>query len=93
MAELFHGSPYHLHRTFKRIKGVTVSDYVQQIRISEAMNLLSSNAKTVREIANLAGIPNASYFATLFHQKTGLTPTEYRQRKSTRGRNQHEPTS
>ncbi|MGY4690963.1 bifunctional transcriptional activator/DNA repair enzyme AdaA [Salibacterium sp. K-3] len=86
LAELFHGSPYHLHRTFKRIKGITVAEYVQQMRISEAMKSLSSNNQTVRDIAVSVGIPNAAHFATLFQQKIGLTPTEYRQRTKSKKR-------
>lgn len=35
--------------------------------------------KQVGEIAEAVGIPNMTYFVTLFKQKTGYTPTEYRQ--------------
>lgn len=80
LAELFHGSVYHLHRTFKRIKGITLAEYVQQTRISKAMHYLSSTDQTVMDIAVSIGIPNAAHFATLFQKKTGLTPTDYRQR-------------
>jgi AraC family transcriptional regulator of adaptative response / methylphosphotriester-DNA alkyltransferase methyltransferase len=79
LAELFHGSPYHLHRTFKRIKEITPTDYIQQLRLKKAMHDLKTTNQTVMEIAMAVGIPNPAHFATLFQKKTGLTPTKYRQ--------------
>lgn len=71
--------PYHLHRTFKRLTGVTPIEYIQETRIRNARNYLSQSNKTIGEIALLVGLPNIPYFITLFKKKTGLTPTEYRQ--------------
>lgn len=80
LAEVCHGSPYHLHRTFKKITGITPLDYIQQKRIAAASDYLRNSNQTVRGIASLVGLPNTSYFITLFKRKTGLTPTQFRQR-------------
>lgn len=79
LADMCHGSPYHLHRTFKRIKGITPVQYVQQIRITKAMEYLIHSDKAIADIALSVGVPNTSYFITLFKKITGHTPTEYRE--------------
>ncbi|MCC3375457.1 bifunctional transcriptional activator/DNA repair enzyme AdaA [Cohnella sp. REN36] len=79
IADACHGSPYHLHRTFKRVRGETPLAYVQRKRIEQAIGDLLGTDRTVAEIAARAGIPNAPYFVTLFKSKTGWTPSRYRE--------------
>lgn len=79
LANMCHGSPYHLHRTFKRIKGITPAQYIRQTRISKAVHSLVTSDKTITEIALAVGIPNTAYFITLFKKETGYTPADYRQ--------------
>ncbi|MGE5701583.1 MAG: bifunctional transcriptional activator/DNA repair enzyme AdaA [Clostridia bacterium] len=79
LADLCHGSPYHLHRTFRRIQGMTPVEYVHQTRITKAKEYLTQTEETISEIADRVGLPNTPYFVTLFKKKTGYTPTEYRQ--------------
>ncbi|MDQ0220182.1 AraC family transcriptional regulator of adaptative response / methylphosphotriester-DNA alkyltransferase methyltransferase [Peribacillus cavernae] len=78
LAEISHGSPYHMHRIFKKVKGITPVEFIQQVRIKEAIKFLIDTEKGVSEIALAVGIPNTSYFITLFKKKTGVTPAEYR---------------
>ncbi|MDM5155917.1 bifunctional transcriptional activator/DNA repair enzyme AdaA [Bacillus sp. DX1.1] len=79
LADMCHGSPYHLQRTFKRVMRITPIEYIQQTRISKAIQHLTNTKKTIMEIGFAVGIPNTAHFATLFKKKTGYTPTEYRQ--------------
>ncbi|MFD7521850.1 bifunctional transcriptional activator/DNA repair enzyme AdaA [Paenibacillus chitinolyticus] len=81
-SEICHGSPYHLQRTFKRIKGMTPLEYLQHIRIENAKSLLGNSDLSVSDIGSKVGIPNTSYFITLFKKKTGYTPAGYRQSRS-----------
>lgn len=81
LADMCHGSPYHLHRTFKRITDLTPVEYIQRLRVKEAQELLSGTNHTVGEIGFLVGIPSSPYFITLFKKITGFTPAEYRQRQ------------
>lgn len=79
LAEMCHGSMYHMHRTFKRITGMTPVAYIQQKRINKAMACLTDTDTSVAEIARSVGIANTPYFITLFRKSTGLTPTAFRQ--------------
>jgi AraC family transcriptional regulator, regulatory protein of adaptative response / methylphosphotriester-DNA alkyltransferase methyltransferase len=78
LAEIVHGSPYHLHRTFKKITRMTPVEYVQQTRINKAIECLIYSNKSIFDISIEIGMPNAPYFITLFKKKTGQTPAEYR---------------
>ncbi|PAV31612.1 AraC family transcriptional regulator [Virgibacillus profundi] len=78
IADGCHGSPYHLHRVFKSIKGITPLEYLQRIRMEKAMDYLKHSDTAVSEIGNLIGIPNAAHFATLFKKRNSLTPREFR---------------
>ncbi len=80
LADMCHGSPYHLQRTYKKITGLTPVEYIQKVRISKAMYELITTNKSVAEIGLSVGLPNPSYFITLFKLKIGQTPKQYRKR-------------
>jgi len=78
LANMCHGSPFHLQRTFKRIKNITPVEYIQMVRIEHAKNLLKTTEKSIGEIGVRIGLSNTPYFITLFKKKIGLTPLQYR---------------
>lgn len=78
IADHCHGSAYHLHRVFKRIKGITPLEYLQQIRMEEAKIYLVQTDLSIQEIAKLVGIPNSARFSTVFKEKNKQTPSHYR---------------
>ena len=79
LAEICHGSPYHLQRTFKRVVGLSPVEYLQQIRMERAVFDLINTDQSVSDISLNVGMSNVPYFITLFKKKTGYTPKEYRQ--------------
>ncbi|MEH7416791.1 bifunctional transcriptional activator/DNA repair enzyme AdaA [Neobacillus drentensis] len=81
LAIISHGSPYHLQRTFKKVTGMTPVEYIQEVRIIKAKELLVKSDRAVTDISRMVGIPNTPYFITLFKKKTGDTPVQYRQSK------------
>lgn len=83
LAESCHGSRFHLHRTFRRITGMTPVQYIQQIRMKKAKEHLLNTDDEIVDIALSVGMPSVSYFITLFKKMTGLTPNEYRRQKKT----------
>ncbi|KOP67939.1 AraC family transcriptional regulator [Bacillus sp. FJAT-18019] len=78
LADVSHGSPYHLHRIFKRVTGVTPMEYIQNYRIDQAKELLKHSSLAISDIGSRVGLENPAYFITLFKKKTGLTPLNYR---------------
>lgn len=68
-----------MHRTFKKIKGMTPAAYIQQVRVHAAKQYLIQTNKAIGEIAICVGMANVPYFITLFKKKTGQTPAQFRQ--------------
>lgn len=80
IAENCHGSPYHLHRVFKSIKGMTPLEYLQQIRLKKAKEYFIYTDLPIQEISKLVGIANAARFSTLFKAKNNQTPRDFRKK-------------
>lgn len=78
IAEDCHGSPYHLHRTFKRITKITPITYLDNIRIDYAKKQLLNTLESIEVIGKKAGFPNPSHFSTTFKRHTGLSPNRFR---------------
>ena len=54
--------------------------YIVSLRIAAAKGYLESTDKNIAEIAATVGYDNALYFSRIFKKRTGMTPTEYKQR-------------
>lgn len=81
MARRVHVSTAHFSRLFKRVVGHTFSDYLTELRMSEAQNLLHHTKLTVNDIARRLGYSRQSYFTRRFRAVTGLTPSGYRRNR------------
>lgn len=65
-------------RQFKAHTGSTPNQYLIQLRMYKAMELLLNTGYTVAEIAALVGYENPLYFSRLFHKKMKMSPSQYR---------------
>ncbi len=65
-------------RTFKKYMGVTMSQYLCQVRLQYASILLKSTNKNITEIANDIGFSSVSFFNTQFKKQYNITPKNYR---------------
>ena len=59
--------------------GCTFGDYVRQQRLTRARLLLRTTARTIEDIAQACGFQSATYFATVFKNELGMSPTQFRQ--------------
>lgn len=63
---------------FKRAFGVNFVDYLTDLRIRAAKELLQDPMRPAAEVAGMVGYESPNYFARAFKKRTGMTPTEYR---------------
>ncbi len=80
VAEQVKLSPTYLSRLMKQEKGCGFSQYLAQLRIKYAKEMLKHTSMKVEDIGSKVGYPNANYFIRIFKEKTGCTPGEYRAR-------------
>ncbi|MBI2430339.1 MAG: response regulator [Ignavibacteriales bacterium] len=66
-----------LHRKLKAISGYSPGEFIRNVRLQRAAELLKKRAGTVSEIAYQVGFNHLSNFAKLFHEKYGVNPSEY----------------
>lgn len=73
---------YYSHATvsnaFRRYLGVTLSDYLINLRLDYAAELLANTSMTALEICSAVGYDSFSYFIKQFRKKFGVTPHKYR---------------
>ncbi len=65
-------------RCFRQMIGNSPMQYVKQLRIRKAAELLETTEKTAQDIALSCGFNDVSYFTKTFKELLGCTPTQYR---------------
>jgi AraC-like DNA-binding protein len=71
-------SPYHFLRVHKLAYGETPHEYLTRLRIERAKVLLARGSHNVTEACFEVGFSSLGSFSTLFNQRVGLSPSEYR---------------
>lgn len=82
LASRFFISPYYLSQLFKQKTGDTYINFLAQVRIDRAKELLERTDLKVYEICERVGYSDTQHFARLFEKLTGLRPSEYRKNRS-----------
>lgn len=70
-------SPFHLSRTFSAAAGMTIPQYLRQLRMERAAELLRSGKFNVTEAALEVGYSSLSHFSQAFHETFGCCPGLY----------------
>ena len=76
----FHLSEKYVSRYFKEHFHITLSQYVNHLRLEHARQLLQETQLPVTEVALQSGYPNVSYFIRSFKKMYGVSPLKYRKK-------------
>lgn len=68
----------HLNRIFKKNHGDTIHQYIITRRIDNAVNLLHSTDRQIKDIATSVGYEDVDYFCRVFKKNKGITPSQFR---------------
>jgi transcriptional regulator GlxA family with amidase domain len=80
LAQSVQVSTAHLRRLFKAETGSSPVQYLRQMRIQRAKELLESSSLSVKEVAAKVGLSDVSHFVRNFERAAGLPPTRHRTR-------------
>ncbi len=76
--------PVHVSRSFRRFMGCTFGDYLAEIRIRKAFELLGDSQRPVVDVAHASGFADHAHLCRTLKKSTGLTPSAFRKRIQTR---------
>ena len=79
MASHFQTSVSNISHFFKKNMEVTISQYVEQIKLERAKEMLKTSDKKVSEIAEILRYANSTAFIEMFKKYEGVTPGAYRE--------------
>lgn len=69
--------PNYFHRIFKKTLNTTPANYLNLLKMNEALQLLNNQQESIKNIAYELGYANDSHFCRAFKQHYGITPGEY----------------
>ena len=70
----------YLSHLFKKVVGISITDYINMCRIERAKHLLDVTNLTITQISGEVGFSDPSYFSKMFKKLQGVYPTHYRKR-------------
>jgi AraC-like DNA-binding protein len=72
-------------RMFKQFTGITPSEYIKNVRLAKATELLREHGVTIASVAEEVGFDDPAYFTRQFKQILGITPSQYQRENGVRG--------
>lgn len=80
LSERFYINKFYLTRIFKEQFGVSINNYLLQVRITHAKQLLRFSDMPIEKVACEIGVEDARYFTRMFKKVEGMTPGDYRRK-------------
>ena len=77
LAEYFCKNPASLSASFSREVGTSITNFIHQARINEAIRLFNTTKMSVSEVAVTVGFTDFAYFSRIFKKLVGCSPREY----------------
>lgn len=78
VADRINLSPTYLSKKFKKVTGLTFKEYVNFIRIRQAVQMLLTTDDSVTKIATNCGFNSSNYFKDIFRRMYGISPRAFR---------------
>ena len=78
ISEAIHSSTYELSRKFKKETGQSLTDYINKLRIKEALYMMENHNLSITDIAYMTGFNDVNYFTKVFKKYNNMTPSSYR---------------
>ncbi len=79
VAEVMSVTPNYLGKQFFEYTGMSFNEYLNDIRLKCACNMLKFSAFSAKEIGLMSGYSSVEYFFSVFKKHIGMTPREYRE--------------
>jgi two-component system, response regulator YesN len=80
IADQIYISPSYAHQVFKAETGLTIYDYLFEVRMKIAQELLKDSNIKIYEVSERVGYKNKSYFTLTFRDYSGLSPKQFREK-------------
>ena len=78
VAEHFQYTPFYISKIFKEMCGKSILQYIMEVRMKNAQEILRKSDIHVMDVAEKVGITNKSTFMRVFKKATGMTPGQFR---------------
>ncbi|MBU3110064.1 AraC family transcriptional regulator [Clostridium lacusfryxellense] len=76
LAQTFHFNKFYLSRLFKKTTGTTLNNYIINLRLLKARELLKKNF-SITEVCEMVGFNSYTYFISTFTKNIGISPKKY----------------
>lgn len=77
LAEQVYLNPSYLSRLYKQVAGTNLSDFIDNVRMKKAKELLEKETVKIHEVARMVGYETAASFTRFFRKISGRSPQEY----------------
>ena len=79
LADMAYFNPNYFSRLFWQVTGKYLSDYIHDLKLEKAQNLLKQPKYKIGDVAMAVGYQSASYFNRFFKKSMKMTPQAYRE--------------